>query len=300
MEMEFDIVGTNAAIVNAFRRILLAEVPSMAIEKVIVANNTSLFQDEFLAHRLGLIPIKVDPRLFLDAPENIPESGHSTADDSIEFDLTVKCTKNPKPTCEGDIWLNRSVYTSALRWVPLGNQESLFIDPIKPVHDDILLAKLAPREEISVQCVCFKGIGRDHAKFSPVATASYRLLPEIELLREVTDEEARLLRNSFSEGVIELERRSGKAKSKRVAKVANARLDSGSRNVFRHDNLKDAVKMSLIKDHFICKSSLLISVHRFTNRLIDLQFQSNQWAHFRRPHSSRCPLTSSSGSVTTS
>lgn len=36
----------------------------MAIEKVLVHNNTSLFQDEFLAHRLGLIPIKVDPRFF--------------------------------------------------------------------------------------------------------------------------------------------------------------------------------------------------------------------------------------------
>lgn len=36
----------------------------MAIEKVFVYNNTSLFQDEFLAHRLGLIPIKADPRFF--------------------------------------------------------------------------------------------------------------------------------------------------------------------------------------------------------------------------------------------
>lgn len=36
----------------------------MAIEKVLIANNTSIIQDEVLAHRLGLIPIKVDPRLF--------------------------------------------------------------------------------------------------------------------------------------------------------------------------------------------------------------------------------------------
>lgn len=36
----------------------------MAIEKVFVYNNTSIVQDEVLAHRLGLIPIKADPRLF--------------------------------------------------------------------------------------------------------------------------------------------------------------------------------------------------------------------------------------------
>lgn len=36
----------------------------MAIEKVFIYNNTSIVQDEVLAHRLGLVPIKADPRLF--------------------------------------------------------------------------------------------------------------------------------------------------------------------------------------------------------------------------------------------
>lgn len=36
----------------------------MAIEKVLIYNNTSIIQDEVLAHRLGLVPIKADPRLF--------------------------------------------------------------------------------------------------------------------------------------------------------------------------------------------------------------------------------------------
>lgn len=36
----------------------------MAIEKVFIYNNTSIVQDEVLAHRLGLIPIRADPRLF--------------------------------------------------------------------------------------------------------------------------------------------------------------------------------------------------------------------------------------------
>lgn len=40
------------------------QVPTMAIEKVYIANNTSVIQDEVLAHRLGLLPIRADPRLF--------------------------------------------------------------------------------------------------------------------------------------------------------------------------------------------------------------------------------------------
>lgn len=49
--LEFDMIGCSATLVNAFRRILLSEVPSMAIEKVYVINNTSVIQDEVLAHR---------------------------------------------------------------------------------------------------------------------------------------------------------------------------------------------------------------------------------------------------------
>lgn len=37
---------------------------------------------------------------------------------------------------------------------------------------------------------CRKGNGKDHAKFSPVATASYRLLPVISLKEEVVGQEA--------------------------------------------------------------------------------------------------------------
>ena len=36
----------------------------MAIEKVFIYDNTSIVQDEVLAHRLGLIPIKADPDEF--------------------------------------------------------------------------------------------------------------------------------------------------------------------------------------------------------------------------------------------
>ncbi|KAG0414219.1 hypothetical protein HPB47_008647 [Ixodes persulcatus] len=77
--------------------------------------------------------------------------------------------------------------------------------PPKPVYDDIILAKLRPGQEIDLKFHCMKGTGQDHAKFSPVATASYRLLPEIVLLREVRDEQAERLQGCFAKGVIELD-----------------------------------------------------------------------------------------------
>ena len=48
------------AFANALRRVILAEVPVMAIEDVIFVENTSVMYDEILAHRLGLVPLKTD------------------------------------------------------------------------------------------------------------------------------------------------------------------------------------------------------------------------------------------------
>ena len=49
---------------QSIKQTCLFQVPTMAIEKVFIYNNTSIIQDEVLAHRLGLIPIHADPRLF--------------------------------------------------------------------------------------------------------------------------------------------------------------------------------------------------------------------------------------------
>ena len=57
-------IGIDAAIANSFRRILLSEVPTMAIDRVYIYNNTSVIQDEVLAHRIGLIPLKANPDHF--------------------------------------------------------------------------------------------------------------------------------------------------------------------------------------------------------------------------------------------
>jgi len=89
--LEFDFIGMDASIANAIRRVMLAEVPTMAIEKVFVMNNTSVIHDEILAHRLGLIPIHVDPRQF----EFKEEEEDPTDLNTIVFTLNIKCEKNP-------------------------------------------------------------------------------------------------------------------------------------------------------------------------------------------------------------
>eukprot|EP00510_Aplanochytrium_minuta_P001617 CAMPEP_0184022126 /NCGR_PEP_ID=MMETSP0954-20121128/10400_1 /TAXON_ID=627963 /ORGANISM="Aplanochytrium sp, Strain PBS07" /LENGTH=257 /DNA_ID=CAMNT_0026304401 /DNA_START=270 /DNA_END=1044 /DNA_ORIENTATION=- len=166
----FDLMNCDAPIANAFRRIMIAEVPTIAIETVLIAMNTSIIQDEVLAHRLGLVPLNVDP-------ESLQEN------EKLTFRLDFKCKKNGE----------QNIYSRDLKWVPdddLNQSERLSPAPAT-IHDDILIAKLAPGQVIELEMVCVKGIGKDHAKFSPVCTASYRAMPEIQILREGFDDESK-------------------------------------------------------------------------------------------------------------
>lgn len=244
MEMEFDVIGIGPPIVNAVRRILLAEIPTMAIDKVHMYNNTTVIPDEVFAHRLGLVPIKVDPRPFLLKDPD----GEETEEDTLKFELKVKCTRKvnaSKEMPDETSCFNSRVYSRHLKFVPLGKQKDMYGD-IRPVKEDILLAVLKPGHEIDVEAFCFKNIGREHAKFSPVVVASYRLMPQIRLLEEITGERAYTLAKVFP-GIIKV----SKKKDKEVAKIVNQRKILANRNIFLHDDLKHSVEVSKIKDHYI-------------------------------------------------
>eukprot|EP00050_Salpingoeca_kvevrii_P010926 m.11467 g.11467 ORF g.11467 m.11467 type:complete len:372 (-) comp3158_c0_seq1:2372-3487(-) len=251
MELEFDMIGVDAAIANTFRRILIAEVPTMAIEHCFVFNNTSVIADELLCHRLGLIPLKIDARLFAWL-ETDSEGGHTRTDqDTLVFSLQVECTKNPNcpanATAPSDLYINSSVYSGDLRWSPQGSQQENYGD-IRPVHEDILIAKLRPGQKLDITLHAVKGTGKQHAKWSPVGTASYRIMPEIVLKEEIRGDLARELQGCFAEGVIALD---DTPDGDVVARVANPRLCTMSREVLRHPALADKVELNRIRDHFI-------------------------------------------------
>src|SRR5260370_26124478 len=65
--IRFVLSDVSAAFANALRRIILAEVPVMAIEDVMILENSSVMYDEIMAHSLVLIPITTDQTF------NLPE-----------------------------------------------------------------------------------------------------------------------------------------------------------------------------------------------------------------------------------
>ncbi|EOY11972.1 RNA polymerase I subunit 43 isoform 4 [Theobroma cacao] len=263
-DMEFDMIGIDAAIANAFRRILIAELPTMAIEKVLIANNTSVVQDEVLAHRLGLIPISVDPRLF----EYMSENDQPNEKNTIVFKLHVHCKRgSPRITVKSD----------ELKWLPNGSElikESRKVasdsaskpetytsfscsqdtlpefanNPIAPKYPDIIISKLGPGQEIELEAHAVKGMGKTHAKWSPVATAWYRMLPEVVLLEEVEDDLAEGLKSKCPVNVFDIE---DLGKGKKRATVARPRACTLCRECIRDEEWEKRVAIHRVKDHFI-------------------------------------------------
>lgn len=244
-ELVFDLIGTDAPIANALRRVLLAEVATMAIEKVYVHANDSVMHDEMLAHRLGLVPILVDPRLFTTRKEG----ERATAANSVRFALQARCDYAPGAASRDALappdvrFTGASVYSRALAYVPQPGADAVLqgVTP-RPVHDDLLLAKLRPGQVIDIECVAVKGVGRIHAKWSPVATASYRMLPEVKLRNKLKGESARRLIDCCPAKVFDIE--------DSAVVVARPRECTVCRECIRTEHVDD-VELTRKRDHFI-------------------------------------------------
>jgi len=159
--MRFIVKGVNVPLVNALRRIMLAEVPAMAINEVVILENSSMLNDEILAHRMGLIPIKTDLDSY-NLPEECPcksEFGCNLC--RLTLTLETEATEKTITVYSGDLKSENP--------------------DVKPVNDKILIVKLAPEQKIKLEAYARLGKGKDHAKWQPVSMCTYKYLPQIKI-----------------------------------------------------------------------------------------------------------------------
>jgi len=143
--IKFRLSGVPVSFANALRRVIISEVPVLAIEDVDILKNNSVLYDEMLALRLGLIPIKAKPEVYL-----------GKKDFRVAFVLKGE---GPKTLYSRDL------------------QPS---DPeIVPAFPDIPIVKLAPGQEVELEAWAVPGIGKEHAKWQP-GHAFYKQLSENE------------------------------------------------------------------------------------------------------------------------
>ncbi len=219
-ELKFVLSGTDISMANAIRRIMIAEVPTLAIDKVTINTNTSPLHDEYIAHRLGLIPLGTD---------RIDEFNFRFDCDLCDGECD-KCAVEFKLTMSGGEHSPIVVTSQSI------NRKTTRIDgelpnSVNPVHDSgnpsdgdsrgIVIARLAPGQCIDMDMVARKGIGKDHAKWSPVCTVAYRITPpatELVLpkLNEILSDDAKLELMRASEGLLRLEDKSNEKVEKTI------------------------------------------------------------------------------------
>ncbi len=95
MGLSVEMKGASLSFANAMRRIMMSEIPTDAIEEVEIKENNSALQDEILAHRLGLIPLKGIGKLTLKA-----EGPTTVKSSDLIADSGVKITNKGLPIVE--------------------------------------------------------------------------------------------------------------------------------------------------------------------------------------------------------
>lgn len=158
-------------VLNSIRRATMSEVPTMAIDYVIFVENSSVFYDEYIAHRLGLIPLRSEEaHERYKSPEECAEAGEKrvfSSDCFAKFDLEV----------EGPEVGVITIYSKDL--APS--------DPyVVPVYENIPIVKLIKGQRIKLEAFARLGRGKEHIKWSPVAVAAHKYVPIITIKETCT------------------------------------------------------------------------------------------------------------------
>lgn len=165
--LQIVIGGIDVAIANALRRIMINEVATMAIDDVIIIENSSIMKDESLALRLGLIPLTTDLDSYLLPQECSCNSELGCSNCSVTLTLDSEATDTI-----------RTIYSKDLR----------SYDPnVTPVNANIPITKLASGQKVRLEAYAKLGKGLDHAKWQPVASCAYKYAPVIQIDREKCD-----------------------------------------------------------------------------------------------------------------
>jgi len=187
--INFELSDTDSSMANSLRRIMIAEVPIMAIELVTFEVNTTVLKDEIIAHRLGLCPIRSHEKRMTQWNYNHNcDCGDNCDKCSVTFHLDCEFDRmvQNKPASERDL----SIKVTSRHLISE-------IEKVQPVHfsseqeerrsqdDGIVIVVLGPGQHLKLSAICKKGIGKEHAKWSPVATVAMKHDPIVKLNDEM-------------------------------------------------------------------------------------------------------------------
>lgn len=194
------IEDTDAYFVNSLRRIMLAELPKLAINDVIIYDNTSALFDELISHRLGLVPIPTDLSI-------------------LAFRSECKCEGKGCPSCTVRYTLSKE------------GECVVYSGDLQPEHPSftitettIPIVELMKDQRVILEVEAILGRGRDHAKWQVVLAPRYRMETKITVDKKHIDE-AKAIIEELPKDLVELKGDKLEVKDPSKASIVEAYLE---------------------------------------------------------------------------
>ncbi|KAG8922097.1 45 kDa subunit of RNA polymerase II, partial [Tulasnella sp. 418] len=189
--VNFILEGVDLAFANSLRRVMMADLPTVAIDLVEIETNTTVLPDEFIAHRLGQIPLI-----------------STNCDDLMRYTRDCNCQSHCN-FCAVELRLHMKVQNTnetvsitsqhlEVGTEPFGDnyeesteqidrRDPFFGHPVahkstadRPI-EPILIAKIRKGQELKVRCIAKKGIAKEHSKWSPCSAVAFEYDPHNKL-----------------------------------------------------------------------------------------------------------------------
>ena len=174
-----ELEDADVCLINALRRVMIADLPKLAIDDVIIYDNTSPLFDEIIAHRLAMIPIPTDLQL-------------------ITYRDECTCKGKGCPSCTVRYTLSKEeegpVYSGDLQ----SEDESWAIQ-----DDKIPIVELGKEQRIILEVEAVLGRGKDNAKWQAVQAPSYRMKTLLEYDEKRLDDIKEFI-DDLPQGIVEL------------------------------------------------------------------------------------------------
>ncbi len=159
-KLVFVVEGISMEMANAIRRIIISEMPVMAVDEVIILKNDSPLYDEIIAHRLSMIPLTTDLNVYK-LPRDCECGGFGCPLCQVSLTCEVTNTSNsPMEIYSGDLKSN---------------------DPqIIPVNPNIPIVKIDKNDKVIIEAYAVLGLAKDHVKYQAISNILYRFYPQID------------------------------------------------------------------------------------------------------------------------
>ena len=148
MTLKVELTNIPLSYANALRRFSISEVPCMAIDEVVILENSSVMYDELVSHRLGLIPLRTDLSRFV-----LPED--------CDCNSSLGCSQ-----CR--VLLVLDVESKDGTMTIYSKDMVSEDDYVVPTHPEIPIVKLSNGQRLKLEAYAKLGKGIEHAKWQPV------------------------------------------------------------------------------------------------------------------------------------